>query len=206
MLSYWRRMQWWLFKCIFFIYIRWKYIFQNYDYMIWLQSQCTDMKLQFFQIQFWYKYNNNRYMYGTIRCWYCASLYLLNICDFQGPRVFQYRGNKGHVKIQFLVTKMLKSLYISKLTMFFNTLSFRHSLVRIKFTPIIATVTWTRDAIAKVFQNKWQMYPSNAEIFSQCKIKQVWYFIYIWSTESCNIWNMIKRKQSYNTCCRCLAQ
>ena len=45
---------------------------------------------------------------------------------------------------------------MKSLAMVFIRLSFRNSLFGIQFTPIIAIVTWTKRAIAKVFHNKWQ--------------------------------------------------
>ena len=64
-------------------------------------------------------------------------------------------------EFQFLVTKILKSLSILKLTMVFIWLSIHTKLVWVQFTPIICSVTWTKQVISKVFQNNWQPYHSN---------------------------------------------
>ena len=83
------------------------------------------------------------------------KLMILCVIAFQGLPTsisFRYRGNKRRMKIKFRVTKMLKSLCIPKLTMFFIFWSFCYSLVRIEFASILHTLTWTKHAISKVFQ------------------------------------------------------
>ena len=81
--------------------------------------------------------DNTWYIHEAITDDICVSLNILNISWSTG---FQHRGNKGNTKMQFPVTD---------------------SLLQIQFTPILYTLTRTKHAIPKVFQNVWQLYDLN---------------------------------------------